>query len=243
MHGYGGPGPQGQNWPPNPYGAYPPPPPKAGAGSVIWALAPLFTCGFAAPFTIGYAAVRRRSALLGATAALYASGIVAWMSIVDAYDDQDRLPAGPGILMVAGMLGPWLGATVHSLIIRERVFGPPPPRMTSGNEQAIAMAQHRRTLRQQARELAGRDPLLAHDLRIGRPDLPRQYDDGGLVDLNHAPVEVIAGLPGMTLPLARQVVAARDSVGGFVSAEDVAAAASLPPHLTPELAEYTIYLS
>jgi hypothetical protein len=34
-------------------------------------------------------------------------------------------------------------------------------------------------------------PVLARELRIGRPDVPRQFDDGGLVDLNHAPVPVL----------------------------------------------------
>jgi hypothetical protein len=36
---------------------------------------------------------------------------------------------------------------------------------------------------------------MTRDLRIGRPDLSRQYDDGGLVDLNTAPVQA----PGASL--------------------------------------------
>ena len=36
--------------------------------------------------------------------------------------------------------------------------------------------------------------MLARELRIGRPDLPRQYDDGGLVDVNNVPVGVLAEL-------------------------------------------------
>ena len=62
------------------------------------------------------------------------------------------------------------------------------------------------------------------------------------MDVNHVPVEVIARLPGMTMELAGRVAEARATVGGFVSAEDVSIAVDLPPHLTPDLVELTIYL-
>ncbi|WP_433499366.1 ComEA family DNA-binding protein [Sphaerimonospora sp. CA-214678] len=207
-------------------------------GSVFWALTPLLTCGFGTPFTMLFAAVKRRSAWLGLASAAYALAVFLWIVIFDDHYPGD-LPPGPGILMFGGMFGSWLGGTVHSFIIRQRVFET--PGMTA-NDRAIALAQHRRALREQARELAERDPSMARELRIGRPDLPRQYDDGGLVDVNHAPARVIAALPGMTPALAEQVVKARETVGAFVSAEDLSAAASLPPNLTSELAEYTIYL-
>ncbi|MEW9530393.1 helix-hairpin-helix domain-containing protein [Microbispora sp. NPDC049125] len=217
-----------------------PPPRKAGPLSFFWALAPLFTCGFATPFTIAFAAVRRRSAWLAASAVLYAACVVAWISIVNAYEPE-KIPEGQSALIAVGMLGAWIGGTIQSLVIREQVFAPRPDPSTP-NERALALARQRRTLRDQARELAQSDPSLARELRVGRPDLPRQYDDGGLVDLNHAPPHVVAGLPGMTPQLVGQILRARETVGCFVSAEDVSAAASLPPHLTSELAEYTVYL-
>src|SRR5690606_39982870 len=40
--------------------------------------------------------------------------------------------------------------------------------------------------------------MLAKRLAIGRPDLPRQFDDGGLIDLNHAPEHVLTSLPGVS---------------------------------------------
>ncbi|GLW23512.1 ComEA family DNA-binding protein [Microbispora triticiradicis] len=246
MNGYGGPGgyPPAPQGPPNPYyGGYPPPPPQppSGAASVFWALVPLFTCGAGTPFTMLYAAVRRRSAALGLSAAGYAALTAAWLYNSVVYEDVPT-PWPATAAIVIGALGPWLGGTLHSFLIRKRVFGLASQPSTL-NEHALAVAQHRRTLRQQARELAERDPAMARELRIGRPDLPRQYDDGGLVDLNRAPAPIIASLPGMTLALADQVVRVREQVGGFVSAEDVSAAASLPPHLTADLAEYGIFLS
>ncbi len=58
---------------------------------------------------------------------------------------------------------------------------------------------------------------MARELRIGRPDLPRYYDDGGLVDLNSAPAEAIAGICQIPLSVAEQITAARDVVGRFGS--------------------------
>ncbi|GAA0958720.1 ComEA family DNA-binding protein [Actinocorallia libanotica] len=120
-------------------------------------------------------------------------------------------------------------------------FAPPPVNRFNGNAQAIAMANMRRQLRQQAREHA-RDVVLARDLRIGRPDLPRHYDDGGLIDVNHAPAQVIASITGVTPEMAEHIVKVRAQVVGFSSAEELSAVASLPPHLTPEIREYGIFL-
>ena len=52
------------------------------------------------------------------------------------------------------------------------------------------------------------DPALARSLGIGRPDLARGYDDGGLVDLNTASAPVIAQVCGLDAALAEAIVAA-----------------------------------
>ncbi|MFC4529976.1 ComEA family DNA-binding protein [Sphaerisporangium dianthi] len=199
----------------------------------MWAIAPLLTCGAATPFTMAFAAARLRSTMLALSAAIYAIGMVA-VVVGLAADGSDALEA----LAFMGSVGSWLGGTIHSLIIRRKVF----ERTDTPNDQAVAFVQYRRELRQQAREMVERDPALARELRIGRPDLPRQYDDGGLIDVNHVPAAVIAGLPGMTPELAARVVEVRANVGGFVSAEDMSIAVDLPPRLTSELVEMTIYL-
>jgi DNA uptake protein ComE-like DNA-binding protein len=71
---------------------------------------------------------------------------------------------------------------------------------------------------------------------------PRTYDDGGLVDINHAPASALMTIPGMTPEQAERVVALRNDLGGFSSAEEVSALAELPPALTPRLAEHGIFL-
>ncbi|WP_460369079.1 ComEA family DNA-binding protein [Actinocorallia lasiicapitis] len=117
---------------------------------------------------------------------------------------------------------------------------PAAPRF-NGNQHAIAMANMRRELRRQSRELA-RDVILARDLRIGRPDLPRHYDDGGLIDVNHVPAQALTVITGITPSMAEHIVKIRETVTGFHSAEELSAVAQLPPHLTPEIVEYGIFL-
>ncbi|MGH3814136.1 MAG: hypothetical protein ACRDUV_17085, partial [Pseudonocardiaceae bacterium] len=86
---------------------------------------------------------------------------------------------------------------------------------------AVLAAQQRLARREEARALLAGNPVLAAELRIGRPDLGRQYDDGGLVDVNHVPAEVITRELGIPRPVAEQIVAQRTRVGGFHSADDL----------------------
>jgi hypothetical protein len=214
-------------------------PPRSAAGSFLWAFAPLVTCGFATPVTLGFAAAKRRSWRLGVAAAAYAAGMVAWLTIANSYEDP--VPGLLAAIMVVGLFGSWIGGTIHSLLIRATVFETRPVLRTP-NELALEQARYRRQLRQEARELVRRDPALAKELRVGRPDLPRQYDDGGLIDFNHAPARVIGTVPGMTPDLVDRVLSARRDSGLFTSAEELSVTLDLPVDLNDELGEYSVYL-
>jgi hypothetical protein len=89
-------------------------------------------------------------------------------------------------------------------------------------------AMLRRERRDQARDLLARDPQLAAELCIGHPDLPRTFDDGGLVDLNHVPEFVVAQLPGFTAELAQRVVRDRELRGGLLSVDDLVVFSGVP---------------
>lgn len=123
----------------------------------------------------------------------------------------------------------------HQLALRsERIRREPPrekrPRTPPGpGDPAVAQALAARERRREARELAAKDPLLAKDLLIGRPDLRRRYDDGGLVDLNAATAETLAAAFGLDPAQARSVVEARAAFGGaFTAVDDVFAVTELP---------------
>jgi DNA uptake protein ComE-like DNA-binding protein len=102
-------------------------------------------------------------------------------------------------------------------------------------------ARDRLAQREKALELARENPRLALEAGVGRPDLPGAYD-GGLVDLNHAPVEVISCLPGFDAELAGRVVVAREQVGGFASLEDLGIVLDLPGDQVEDLRPHVVFL-
>lgn len=217
----------------------PPPPPlpvRETAQGVLWAFVPFLTLGYGTPFSFFYAAIRRGSWGLGATALGYGAGTAAVLTM---------LQAGNPFFAVLGIFSAillWVAGTGHAFAIRSSVFPREAPR-NRRNQHAIEVAKYRRSLRDEARKLAAEDPALARELRIGRPDVPRTYDDGGLVDVNHAPPEILAALPGMTPEMVERVVRRRDEQGGFLSVEEMAVDADIPPDVLPQLADYTIFLS
>ncbi|WP_433027891.1 helix-hairpin-helix domain-containing protein [Actinomycetospora sp. CA-053990] len=85
-------------------------------------------------------------------------------------------------------------------------------------------------------------PLLAHELRVGRPDLPRSYDDGGLVDLNAAPAQAIARTCGIAPEHAGRIVACRSAAGRFASVEDVFVWADLPYEIWDHVRDRAVVL-
>ncbi len=200
--------------------------------SFIWAALPLITFGWTTWAAFLFAAIRCRSWWLAAVSALYAAPVAA------AFAHHGSLG---GVIVPVFILGCVMGGSAHAFASRSRVFGMRQPRGADLLHLAEQEALRRRKLREEARALATRDPALARQLGIGRPDLRRSYDDGGLVDVNSAPAAVLATLPGMTFELAEQAVEMRRSRGPFVSADDLSVALRLRPELVPALADVTAY--
>ncbi|MBX6769557.1 MAG: helix-hairpin-helix domain-containing protein, partial [Actinomadura rubrobrunea] len=221
--------------PPVPPVPVPPPADTGGTRGVLWSFVPLFTFGFGTPFSFLYAAVRRRSWKLAAASLGYGSALSLMLALQHVGDPILEFTAQTMTLVL------WISGTVHAFAVRPWVFPRPAPR-SRANQYAVQVAKYRRTLREEARTLAAEDPALAHELRIGRPDLPRTYDDGGLVDVNHAPPQALATLPGMTPELVDKIVRRRAEQGGFISAEELSVDLDLPPGLLPQLSEYAIFL-
>ncbi|MEV4004130.1 helix-hairpin-helix domain-containing protein [Actinomadura sp. NPDC049753] len=212
-------------------------PPGQAALSVTWAALPFLSLGFATPFTFAAALLWRRSLHLLVSTAVYAGVFALMLSLLSGTGEDE------GTVRAAGMLMSLLAVVGcgHAFLIRRKVFD---PHGLSGvdNEAVVERVKRQRLLRQKARELAASDPGLAKELRIGRPDLPHQYNDGGLVDVNHAPVQTLTLLPGVTPELAATIERVRAETGGFVSAEELSAVAGLPPSLTGDLAEYAVFI-
>lgn len=107
---------------------------------------------------------------------------------------------------------------------------------------AIAKSLDARKRRAEWAALSIKDPGLARDLMVGRPDLGRQYDDGGLVDVNHAPEAVLVSHLGFRVDQARKVIEVRDQVGRFESIDDLSVLADLPPQMLDDIRDRIVTL-
>ena len=105
----------------------------------------------------------------------------------------------------------------------------------------LARAREHLAEREKARRLAVQNPQLALEAGVGRPDLPGSYH-AGLVDINHAPFEVVAQLPGVDAELARRLIAAREEIGGFSSLEDLGSVLDLEGDETERLRTHIVCL-
>jgi hypothetical protein len=185
-----------------------------------WFLLPLLTFGMATFAVVGYAGGRLRSRWQLAAAALYFLLLVGFLVGV-----QFTEPGKPGVvdaIILLPFLVNWLGGSAHAGWLERRLKvsqSAVEPALSA--DPAVLAAQQRLARRNEARGLLTSNPALAAELRIGRPDLDRHYDDGGLVDINYVPAQVISRELGIPSLVAEEIVAQRTSVGGFHAADDL----------------------
>jgi hypothetical protein len=160
--------------------------------------------------------------LIGAFAAFFLAGVTE-------DDSTGNSIAGGLIIMV------WVVGFGHSLVARPEYIR----RMQFADQ--LTSARDRLEQRDQVRQIAKRDPRLAMELGVGRPDR-RGALDAGLVDVNSAPLRALERLPGVDRDLAEHIVYVRAQVDGFSSLEDFGMALDLPGDLVEDLRERTIFL-
>jgi hypothetical protein len=192
----------------------------AGVGFTTWA----------AFLHIGIRA-RRRSWL--AWAAFYGALQVLWL-VMDNALSNNSTATGIG---AAAVLISWIGGTVHAAAIK----GKAARRLRPSDGPWLEAARQRIERRAEGRRLAARDPRLAREVGVGRPDLPGA-DDFGLVDVNHVSQEALCRLAGITPEIARRIAETRESVGFFKSVEDLGVSLDLSPSLVDDMREYAVFL-
>lgn len=185
---------------------------RLGFGTIVWALIPTLSLGLLAFLPFTHAAIRLPNPRRWLVAASY---VVAMAVVIGPLGAASNTSDTGAALFTAGWFGLIAVATVHAFLLRGQVFAP------SALQPAMAAALAARELRQQARTILASDAVLARELRIGRPDLPREFDDGGLIDVNHVPEQVLVDRLGMSPAEAGRVVEARGRVGGFSSPEEL----------------------
>ncbi len=207
-----------------------------------WFFVHVCSLGVLAAVPFAHAAVRsRRIGHAVAAVAVLAATLLAFLLIGTGEHDA----AGRSVGFVSGVGGTvmvlvLLGGLVGLIVVRHQVYGPRPSPPVL--QPAVARALAARSRRDEARRLVASDPLLARELRVGRPDLPREYDDGGLVDLNSAPAQVVAAVCGLEPVAAARIVQARQAAGRFAAVEDVFSWTELPVGVWDQVRDRAVVL-
>ena len=204
----------------------------AGASIPVWSLSLLAYVPF---LRLAFARRRTRDWLVFAGYLAASTAVLILLAVPGPDDPASDTAAAAAIALALALMA--VGA-VHAFV----AFRPLP--QASGalaSEQALTTARARMDRRRQARELAERNPVLARDLKIGRPDLPHDYDDGGLVDVNQVPGDMLASRLGLTPAESAAVIAARDQLGRFSSPEELSLYAQLPPDRMEALRDWMMF--
>ncbi|MFI7067250.1 BTAD domain-containing putative transcriptional regulator [Kribbella sp. NPDC050124] len=189
------------------------------------AAVPVLSIGMLGGPAMGVVAVRRRSTRLGLAAAGYLAATIVGAVMIDSSSDEiTSTKDGLGVTLVIASA---LVCAVHLAVIVPRQ-----PRQAPEDE----------TRRQYGRQLAAEHPQIARQLGIGRPDLPNQFEDGGLIDINDAPEAVLRTLPGVSAEHAALIAADRTHRGPFRSLEDLAARGLFPWPIPPQVAELVLII-
>ena len=224
---------------------------SAGTGSggsrarqILLSLVPIVSVGFLSFVPFLYIALRRRRRRDWLVCAGYAAAVIAAVILVGAGPaDGSAADTGGGLILL--LMG---AAATHSFVALRpggalaQAAGARGAGSVQPDQHAVLQAaKDRMRQRAQARKLAGDNPALARDLKIGRPDLDRSYDDGGLVDVNHAGAEVLVRYLDLSPAEAEAIIAARDELGRFSSCPEVSTYANLHPNRLDSISDLMIF--
>jgi hypothetical protein len=195
---------------------------------VLAAILPLMTCSLGSWLYFVYAAFQRRTRRDTIVAAGYVTVFVTmvFLMLIDPSNvEVEALNPAEEAGILTGFLTIPIAA-VHGAILASH---------PGDNHRARA----RRDL---ARQFAVVNPTGARQAGIGRPDLLRSFDDGGLVDLNHAPIQEVARLPGVTPIEAHRIIVDRYERGPYTSAAELSMRGLLPERTVRRLSPWLICL-
>ena len=200
---------------------------------------PLLSCGLAAFVPALWAVTqargdRRFQMRMGGFSALVGIAMfVGFVLVGTSPTDADGSVTGVKSDIGAGMiLGTMLIASVVAFLYRK------PRKPLPGTAWELAKRQRR----EEYRRLAANDANLARSIGVGRPDLPRDYSDGGLLDLNALSAADLSRFTPMPLGEAERVVETRQRLGSLSSIDEVIAYANLSEVSASRLKESGIFL-
>lgn len=181
---------------------------------------------------VGPIRTRMRQAL-ALTAGLVVLGVVL-LGSVDKNHQDGSVRNSVGIVMLLTAMA--VGAFCAFYVPRKM------PTQATAELPGVQQALARRELRQQYKELTAQDPVVAIELGVGRPDRPRQIDDGGLVDLNALDATSLQQCARLSSAEAQQVLVARDRSGRLSNVDELVVYSDLRSDVADRLREYAVFM-
>lgn len=168
---------------------------------------------------------------------------VSFILLTLAPEDVTGSATGPlatvaGLLMVSMAI---VGAA-WSVVHRKQVFPDVAPDEMHSTLPGVAEARARQRVREEYRSLARTDPVIATEMGVGRPDLRRPFEDGGLLDLNALGAPALSHFGQLPLEIAERIVAVRESQGMLHSVDELLVHTGMPPAVVARLREYAVFI-
>ncbi|MEU5906577.1 BTAD domain-containing putative transcriptional regulator [Micromonospora sp. NPDC047527] len=185
-------------------------------------------------------AVWRRSWRLAVAGIGYLVILVIEVALLDIEHPDAEVPDLEAVTFLGLAVVTWIFGAVHVILLSRGLWAAITGSLGGSAKQRAE--EERRIRREHARYLLYHHPAARGELRLGRPDIPRAFDDGGLVDVNAVPEQVLTGLPGLTPEQCRQIVVDRWLRGPYTSMEELAARCLLPPTATEPLRDLLLFL-
>ncbi len=207
--------------------------------SFLLSLVPAITIGLGSAVPFLYWGFRLRNRRFIAAGAAYGAAACVCLVLLNHSSSSYTWQATLGGIIALTLA---CAGTAHALVVRHQILGEILD-LNRGQDDSERQALYRISRREYARELLRSDPLLAYELRIGRPDLPRNFDDGGLIDINHASAAAIAQSPDIGTDTASRIVSARESVGGFSSVDDMSMVMGCAPQLFDRYRDFFVFVA
>ncbi|MFY1617910.1 BTAD domain-containing putative transcriptional regulator [Micromonospora sp. WMMD736] len=181
----------------------------------------------------------RRSWRLAVAGLVYLALVVVEVVMLDVESPDAEVPGPQAVTFLGLALITWLAGAAHVVLLSRGLWAAITGRPDSARGRAD---EERRIRREHARYLLYHYPAARTELGLGRPDLPGTFDDGGLVDVNAVPEQVLTALPGLTAEQGRQIVVDRWLRGPYASMEEFASRCLLPPSATEPLRDLLLFL-
>jgi hypothetical protein len=170
---------------------------------ILWCVLTMGLASWAAPL---WAANRRphdkafRKRMHVLAAVLGVAALTGFVLVGSGPEDAEGSPTGAASDFGATLMLLVIAAGVAVVLIFRK-----PQVALAGTESVLA----RRDSRERYRQLVAKDRPLARSMHVGRPDVPRDYDDGGLLDLNSIPAHALSHHAGMNDLEAARIVEMR----------------------------------